>query len=302
MDNKKTNTKFFGLGAATIDFRIRTAEMGTGYTEKLLAQKVDLLPGGSVANCLAKISALGGQSCWLGKLGNDWIGSCIIEQLQNDGIDVSAVIHDAKLCSPFNLAAYAGEKRRRVGGWLLPNSLSSIDEEDIEKWAQIVFPGDWLIVEIGEVSLEIVKVICVRFSKLGVKIAIDVDLDPVLQCGASLETIDVIFKLADILIPNQNSMSSIYGQLSALELAQLMNKNYDALTVVTAGDQGAWACNGIETIHQVALPVKVVDTVGAGDAFHGALIWALAKGITLAQALELAGKHGAEACTIKGAR
>jgi ribokinase len=45
-----------------------------------------------------------------------------------------------------------------------------------------------------------------------------------------------------------------------------------------------------------------VDTVGAGDAFNGALAAALADGMTLQAGLELAVAAGAAACTGSGAR
>jgi ribokinase len=53
----------------------------------------------------------------------------------------------------------------------------------------------------------------------------------------------------------------------------------------------------------VAAPaVDVVDTVGAGDAFNGALAWSLACGAPLEAAVRAATAAGAAACTATGAR
>ena len=302
MVKKNSTQTIFGLGTAAIDFRIQTADMGVGYTGKLLGQTVDALPGGAVANCLAQISRLGGKSCWLGKLGKDWIGTRITEQLEADGIDTAGIIVDETACSPFNVAVYAGETRRRVGGWLLPNSLSNIQDEDIESWTERVAEDDWLMVEIGEIPLDVVRKVCEAFSVRGARIAVDVDLDPIVQCGGKRETIEAIFKCADVLIPNRDAMVSLYGELSPQDLAEGMYRDYGGTVVVTAGDQGAWACDGSETIHQLAFPVEVVDTVGAGDAFHGGLVWTLSRNNPLHEALCLASRCGADACGIRGAR
>jgi ribokinase len=301
MKKNLTHT-IFGLGTAALDFRIQTADMGDGYTEKLLARTVDALPGGAAANCLAQISRLGGKTCWLGKLGKDWIGLRITEQLANDGIDIAGIIVDETACSPFNVAVYAGSQRRRVGGWLLPNSLSDIHDEDVEAWTERVAEDDWLVVEIGEIPLDVVLNVCEAFSACGVRVAVDVDLDPMVQCSGARNTIEAIFKCADVLIPNRDAMASLYDRLTPKELVEHMYRDYGGTVVVTAGDQGAWACDGLETIHQSVFPVKVVDTVGAGDAFHGGLVWALSKNKPLPEALQLAAQCGADACGIKGAR
>ncbi len=300
---KKSNVRFWGLGSASIDFRIRTAEMGVGHTEKLLAQEVNVCPGGSVANCLAQISALGARAGWLGKLGRDWIGQKIIQQLTDSGISTEGVRYDSGACSPFNLAAYAGEARRRVGGWLLPNSLSTIRDDDISHWESLVQPENWLIVEIGEIPLPILHEAVQRLTRNGVRVAVDVDLDPLKQCGASLDEVRALFGLAHLLIPNRNALVSIYGEISAEALTSTMFRDYQVPVVVTAGSEGAWAIESERALlHQPAIPVEVVDTVGAGDAFHGGLVWALGTGHPLKIALKTATQCGARACQVREAR
>ncbi len=298
----KYDGRFYGFGSAAIDFRITTADLGINYTEKLLARQVDMLPGGSVANCLAQINSLGGTASWLGKLGRDWIGDRIIEQLNASKIGTEQVVRDSTLCSPFNLAAYAGEKRRRVGGWLLPNSLSSVNDDDIAFWLQTLTDRDWLIIEIGEIPLDIILKLCQKGRERGIRIAIDVDLDPIVQCGSTHETIDAIFQTADLLIPNRNAVAHIFGTADPENLVKTICHDYRSVVVVTAGAQGVWACENNNILYQPAPDVEIVDTVGAGDAFHGGLIWALSVGQSLEQALTLATQCSGEACQKVGAR
>jgi len=299
----KPDVRFWGLGSASIDFRIRTSEMGVGYTEKQLAREIAICPGGSVANCLAQISALGGHAGWLGKLGQDWIGKKIVEQLTESGIHTEGIRTDPEACSPFNLAAYAGEARRRIGGWLLPNSLSLIRNEDITSWESLMQTGDWLIVEVGEIPIPSLLASVKRLSKKGTNLAIDVDLDPLKQCGSNLDDVRRLFRTANILIPNQSALASMYGNLSAQELTSTLFQEYQVPVVVTAGSEGAWGMEANGTLtHQPAIPIEVVDSVGAGDAFHGGLIWSLGMGYTLPRALKTAAECGAQACKVKEAR
>ncbi len=59
---------------------------------------------------------------------------------------------------------------------------------------------------------------------------------------------------------------------------------------------------GREVRTHAAYAVEVVDTTGAGDAFNGALAWALADRKPLDAALPLAAAAGALACRAVGAR
>ena len=58
-----------------------------------------------------------------------------------------------------------------------------------------------------------------------------------------------------------------------------------ALLAVTDGANGSWWHDGHSVRHLAAHPVLAVDTLGAGDVFHGACVLALAEGRDFEQAL-----------------
>lgn len=61
-----------------------------------------------------------------------------------------------------------------------------------------------------------------------------------------------------------------------------------AVLVVKRGVDGALACRGTERFARPAPRVTVIDTIGAGDAFNAAYLDAVARGIDLPEAIELA--------------
>lgn len=61
-----------------------------------------------------------------------------------------------------------------------------------------------------------------------------------------------------------------------------------AVFLVTEGEAGGLAWQAGDTWRWAAHPVEVVDSNGAGDVFHGALAWALARGIDLAEGIDIA--------------
>jgi fructoselysine 6-kinase len=74
-----------------------------------------------------------------------------------------------------------------------------------------------------------------------------------------------------------------------------------ATAVVTRGRHGSLAVAGSVHHHQPPVPVSVVDTLGAGDAYIAACISTLVEGGTLETALRLGAEAAARTCTHYGA-
>lgn len=315
MTNKTPTTAgptVYAFGAAALDFRIRTADFGSEYRDKLLSRGTEILGGGAAANALVQVSRLGGQAGWLGVLGNDWIGDRIIEQLESEGVGCGNVIRRSGVCSPFNLAVYAGESRRRIGGFLLPNSLGETTDEEAARLAAVPRTGDVALIELGEIPMGRCRRFAAACREKGVLVVLDVDLDPVLQCGATQTEFDDMTRDVDLLMPNHRAMGTLYPDLSPEELTIRMSREFSTPTVVTAGGEGAYTSipedtaepfgGSKATMHHPALPVGVLDTVGAGDAFHGGVVFGLSRDMPLAKAVELGTYCGAMNCTSTGAR
>jgi sugar/nucleoside kinase (ribokinase family) len=296
-------TEVYGFGSAALDFRIEVADLGSDYKDKLLAQKTTILGGGAVANCLIQVARLGGNASWLGKLSDDWIGNKIKEQLSLEKVNCSNIIQDSSVCSPFNLAVYAGEKLRRVGGFLIPNSLAGLSHQDVYSLVSHIKKEDWVIVEIGEIPLDISLSFCQQVKKKGANLLIDIDLDPVKQCKGSITLIKEMIRLADYLIPNYYAIQTLYPDIKPEILVKKIADEFKLITIITVGADGVYYCKpGKSVVHQEALKVNIVDTVGAGDAFHGGLLFGLANNWSLPEAVKLGIRCAAYNCQSFGAR
>jgi sulfofructose kinase len=294
----------FGLGTATIDLRIGTADFGPEYRAKLLARTTRMLGGGAAANALHQAALLGASTEWLGRLGRDTIGRIILEDLKAARVGTSRVVAVDGALSPFNLAVYAGPANRRVGGFLLPNCLADVTQSDMDLWAAAPKGGDWCLVEAGEIPLPIVLEFCTRVRRSGVHVLLDIDLDPVAQCvGGSRRLVEDLMRSADYVLPNRDAMAGLYPGLDAKELTEAIRRDCGRPVVTTAGSDGCYCAAAEGSIVHVEAPtVEVVDTVGAGDAFHGAFAWALMDGQTFVEAVHAGSLCGAANCTAFGAR
>lgn len=107
----------------------------------------------------------------------------------------------------------------------------------------------------------------------------------------------------DILIVNETEAARLVGEDGTPEtLAALLAARVAPGVVLTAGADGAyWASRDGARHHAASLPVQVVDSTGAGDAFTGAFAAALAEGLGIEAALRRGVVAGALACCVLGA-
>jgi sugar/nucleoside kinase (ribokinase family) len=79
-----------------------------------------------------------------------------------------------------------------------------------------------------------------------------------------------------------------------------LREEHGAHPVVTEGARGGLYFDGNRVRRYASPRVRVVDTTGAGDAFHGAFAAALARGRSVPDAIAIAARAGALACTALG--
>jgi sugar/nucleoside kinase (ribokinase family) len=71
------------------------------------------------------------------------------------------------------------------------------------------------------------------------------------------------------------------------ECVRLLRERYDTVVVATLGERGLIGDDGAGFFHLPAFPARAVDTTAAGDIFHGAFAWALARALPFGEALRI---------------
>ena len=295
--------KLYGFGSACVDYRIHIPDMGKNYTDKVMADDIVELGGGACANCLVQAARLGGDCTYLGKLGQDPQSDAIKKLLSDEKVSIELQKAGKSTLSPMNIAVYKGVENIRLGGYLLPNSLGSITCEEAAKLAAKMEEGSSVMVEIGEIPLKSVLIFMKVAAKKDIRIFVDVDLDPVKQCRAPFELFEEILTYADVIIPNYNAVRDLYKVNNRSYLAAHLSVKLKKTVIVTAGDRGVYYCeNGNGAKHILADDIKVNDTVGAGDSFHGSLMYAMAIGCDIEESIRFAIKCSQLTCMGYGSR
>jgi len=84
--------------------------------------------------------------------------------------------------------------------------------------------------------------------------------------------VEALVQLSDVVKVSDEDLGWLYPGADPVAVAREWQRGTPALVVVTFGGKGAVAVSDAGAVEAVAPRVEVVDTVGAGDSFMGALI------------------------------
>jgi len=256
---------------------------------KSFATSYQIQGGGNVATAAVAIRKAGGQAVFWGSLGDDLNGDMILSELEGLGVDVKDVnrINDINSAVSSVLIDNTGE--RLITNYTDLKLIKKADWLPLEK----LHNSDAVLADLRwqEGALKTLK----RARELGIPSVLDADLTPT---GMNEEVIKnashVIFSE-----PALNEFSQGKSTVEALHLVSEINKGWVGVTEGSSGTK--WMDNG-KMKHVPAFKVDSVNTLGAGDVFHGVFALSLAEGHFENNALIRASAAAALRCSRSGGR
>jgi ribokinase len=280
------------VGSLNMDFVIQVPRF-PHPGETLTGHDFHNVPGGKGANQAIAASRLGAQVSMVGRVGNDAFGQRLQSALEDDGVDTEHVSVDQH--RPTGIAAIlvegSGENRIVV----VPGANGALTPEDVQKAASTIAHSDILLLQL-EVPLPAI----VRAAEIAHQGQTRVILNP---APARLLPPSLLSQV-DYLIPNEVEAAMLAGGTSErpLQAAQALRQMGVPAVVVTLGARGALLVDNTGAAQADAIPVRVVDTTAAGDAFVATFAVAIARGKPAREALHWANTAGALATTKLGAQ
>ena len=231
--------------------------------------------GGKGLNQAVACARMGARTAFIGCVGNDSAGTMLRELLNSEGIDTSQLVTvDAPTGRAFITVDALGENTIVIVAGANAHVGNSA----------ITVPKSKVLLAQLEIPLDIVTQVFAQAQN-----AITV-LNPAPAAQLSTE----LLSLCDVAVPNETESAALGG-------TQFLLGTGVATIVTTLGERGAEISNNTSTVAVTPYPVNAIDTVGAGDAFVGALCAELARGETIEHAARIASVAGALATTIHGA-
>lgn len=259
--------------------------------ETLLGSDFRTFFGGKGANQAVAASRCGAAVRMVGRVGSDGFGDAILDNLKNEGVELTYVQRDAQASTGVALIVVDDQGRNTIV--VAPGANACVTPNDVQA-AQPAFEQAGVLVVQLEIPLPAVETALAVAHKFGLRVALNAA--PAQQLP--LED----YSMIEYLIVNRLELSLLSDE-TEIEAGIRQLRNWGARTIiVTLGEGGVLVHEAASEIHLPAYTVKVVDTVGAGDAFVGAFAAAIAQGATTGEAAQWGNAAGALAVTKPGAQ
>lgn len=257
--------------------------------EEVRATKVISVPGGKAANtAVAGAKILGTNNVGvIGMLGADSIAENQIKILENEGIDTSLIFRHEGMLSG-QAYVIVDRKGENVILTYQAANLAIMPEEVAQPKVLSAIDNSSTVIVIDP-PLDTAGSLITYASKAGKRII----WSPALLTSYGISALQKYLSHVDYLILNQQEAGSLTSIEDGLEACSKISNSLSGINVVvTLGDRGCTLCtNGKNMIIpplDSSSDLRIVSTVGAGDAFLGAFGAFKLKGFEDAQALYLA--------------
>lgn len=283
------------IGSANMDLVIST-ERFPNPGETIFGKKFDMFPGGKGANQAVCCAMLGSKTFFIGKMGSDDFCKRISLNLKQAGVELQHLLIDD--IESTGTALITVDKTGENKIIVIPGSNMKLSQSDIEQKKNIFSQVKVVIAQL-EIPLDTV----VKTATLAKENETTFILNP----APALELPEKLFPFVDYLTPNETELEILSGitinnEASIEKAARILLKKGIKNVIVTIGERGAILVNNDRKETFPANKVKVVDTTGAGDAFNGALAFALSNGEDIDKAIHLANLVASHCITKMGAQ
>ena len=260
------------------------------------------ISGGSAANTLAGLSALGVQCAFVGQVANDQLGQVFAHDIRAVGIDFDTPPREGQPSTARCLIFVTPDGQRTMNTFLGASQFlpaAALDEEAIGGAGILYLEGYlWDPEEPRKAMRRAIE----TARKAGRKVAFTLsDAFVIARHGDDFRQL-IDEGLIDILFANKVELAALTGEDDFdAGLAALAPKV--PTLVVTRSEEGAVAIHQGERAEVAAEPIDhVVDTTGAGDLFAAGFLAGMVKGRSLEDSLKMGAVAAAEIISHYGAR
>ena len=271
-----------GLPVRDLTFRVNVPARGS----KENATHFDEICGGNALNAAIGIVRLGGRASICGPMGDSRETSSryIFDKLAQEGIETNHLIHMPDLVTPISAIMIDDTGERTI-----------VTFRDPELWKVKLPPTELLLEDCAAILTEsrcapFCTELCAEAVKRGIPVVVDVDRAMSMREGLLTASSHLVFSSE----PLQQTADVTDDGQALQKLAKLT----PSFLAGTRGPQGTIWLNEKGGLEETpAFPVHTVDTLGAGDVFHGAFALAITEKQELRQALRFASAAAALKCT-----
>lgn len=283
-------SKILCVGALTMDTILRLDVLPQAAGKYLPREAVEIAAG-MASSAAAAIARLGGEVTLWASAGADPVGDRAVAELKAEGIDCSHIrrLEDARTAFSSILVDANGERMivpfydRR-----LASPAETVPPIAAGNYAAVMTDVRWPWA--AETALRAAR-------EAGIPAILDADTAPV-------ELLETLLPLATHIVASEPAAISVTGTADLRECVRILADRYNVFTAVTGGADGCYWAGGAgkQVFHVAGFKVDAVDTLAAGDVFHGAFAHGLVDGKEMTDIIRFANAAAAIKCARFGGR
>ena len=264
------------------------------YGELQLARGMRLTLGSSSAIFACNLARLGVRVGFVGKVGNDMIGSFLIEHLKTSGVDTSRIVRaegaQTGICvvmsfpHEYAMASYAGVRESFC--------LDDVDIEYVQQAKHMHMSSYFLQPGLQPEAAELFR----RAKAAGLTTSLDPDQDPSGMWDGGLRE---VLPFVDVFLPNEQEALKISGAPDVERALDSLSR-LAASVVIKRGAAGIVTQSQGRTLAVPGFRIEPLDTTGAGDSFNAGFISRFLNRDSLAQCVVWGNACGAMSTLVMG--
>jgi sugar/nucleoside kinase (ribokinase family) len=276
--------KILCTGIAVQDIVMRV-ERFPAPGEKVHGSEFMTIGGGCAANAAVSIARLGGDVVFAGPLGgdDDAVSSRIVAELEAEGIACSGIVRAPGATASVSLVLIDGTGEKSIA----TRRGKRLSEAPPGNTKGLVADVDAVLADnrFPDFAAELCRAGRTR------NLPVVVDLDQ------ASEPRHPLIALGTHVIASREALRGMTGENDPGAGLRALSGYATGLVAVSDGPNGVYWLEESTPRHIPAFRVEVVDSLGAGDVFHGAFTLALVEGRKIADALRFASAVAAIKCT-----
>jgi len=261
---------------------------------ELLANGMMLTLGSSSAIVAHNLASLGSRVGFQSKIGKDELGEIALKRLSASGVDTSLVRRSESSSTGLTVILQHDPSRNILtySGTISELRLADLDLEYLSDSRHFHLSSFYLQSSLRHDIPELFR----RLKAAGLTTSLDTNDDPEDRWGDDLRD---VLRHVDVFLPNEREACKIAHAENLDDAIAILSGMVPTL-VVKVGKNGAIARQGSKELHSAAVPVTVVDPVGAGDSFDAGFLHKYIHGADLALCLDCGNLAGALSATRPG--